>query len=318
MEDGEVMERFALHPRGPYALAASIRFLEGFTPAAYASAVPGHLHLAFVMEDSTGATGVCVRQAGEDVIGEVVGRSDVGAVRAQVARILSLDIDGSDFLLVGQRDPVIGSLQARYRGLRPVLFNSPYEAAAWALIGQRIRMQQAARIKARMAQTLGPEITIHGERLHAFPPPAQLATLDTFPGLTEEKMRRLRALGHAANTASLDAPRLRAMPVEDALAQLKELPGIGDFSAQLILLRGAGEPDYLPTAEPRLARAVALAYGLDHRPSAAELSRIAAAWRPYRTWATLLLRTTLEEETHESTRGTAPHSARAATERQAT
>ncbi len=293
------MERFALSPRGPYALAASVRFLEGFAPAAYGGAAPGHLHMAFVVNDGAAVAGVCVRDEGGVVVGEIVGEADPGVVRAQVARILSLDVDGSGFPAVGERDPVIGRLQARYPGLRPVLFYSPYEAAAWALIGHRIRIAQAARIKARMAEELGPAVTVHGERLHAFPGPARFADLDAVPGLTTQKVDRLRALACAAVGGALDAARLRALPVEDALVGLKELPGIGDFSAQLILLRGAGEPDYLPTAEPRLGRAVARAYGLDHPPSATDLADLAAAWRPYRTWATVLLRAMLEDETHE-------------------
>jgi DNA-3-methyladenine glycosylase II len=56
---------------------------------------------------------------------------------------------------VGERDPVIAGLQRRYPGLRPVAFWSPYEAAAWAVIGQRIRIRQAAGIKAAMARQLG-------------------------------------------------------------------------------------------------------------------------------------------------------------------
>jgi len=296
------MERFELRPRGPYALAASVRFLEGFAPAAYDGATPGHLHMAFIADDGAMA-GVCVRDEGGVVAGEIVGEADSDAVRAQVARILSLDVDGSDFPAVGARDPVIGSLQARYPGLRPVLFYSPYEAAAWALIGHRIRITQAARIKARMAEELGLGVTVHGERLHAFPGPARLADLDAFHGLTIQKVKRLRALGVAAADGALDAARLRALPPEDALARLKELPSIGDFSAQLILLRGAGEPDYLPTAEPRLGRAVARAYGLDHLPSAPDLAALAVAWRPYGAWTTLLLRTMLEDETHEITGG---------------
>ena len=55
-------------------------------------------------------------------------------------------------------------------------------------------------------------------------------------------------------------------PVADALADLKKLPGIGDFSAGLTVLRGANAPDAVPSAEPRLARAIALAYGLPARP----------------------------------------------------
>jgi hypothetical protein len=76
-------------------------------------------------------------------------------------------------------------------------------------------------------------------------------------------------------------------------------PVSGDFSAELVLLRGAGAPDEIPGHEPRLARAAALAYDLPQPPSAQELERISGNWRPYRTWVTLLLRTFLEEQTGE-------------------
>jgi len=95
----------------------------------------------------------------------------------------------------------------------------------------------------------------------------------------------------------LEAARLRAMPTDEALAALKAIKGIGDFAAQLILLRGAGLPDALSTSEPRLAEAVAMAYELDKPPDAGTLREIADGWRPYRTWVAVLLRTMLEDET---------------------
>jgi len=85
------------------------------------------------------------------------------------------------------------------------------------------------------------------------------------------------------------------------MADLKTLPGIGDFSAGLILLRGAGDPDALPEKEPRLARAVALAYRLPGPATPEQLRQISENWRPYRTWVTVLMRTQLEDETGEIT-----------------
>ena len=97
----------------------------------------------------------------------------------------------------------------------------------------------------------------------------------------------------------LDASALRALPADQALDRLEGLPGIGPFSAQLILVRGAGESDILPASDPRLARAVALAYGLDPAPSGPALEQLAANWRPHRSWVSFLLRVFLEEETNE-------------------
>jgi DNA-3-methyladenine glycosylase II len=83
------------------------------------------------------------------------------------------------------------------------------------------------------------------------------------------------------------------MPPGEALADLKKLPGIGDFSAGLTLLRGAGFPDAVPSGEPRLARAVELAYELPGPATPEQILAISENWRPYRTWVTLLLRTLL-------------------------
>ncbi|CAN5519557.1 DNA-3-methyladenine glycosylase [soil metagenome] len=291
-----------LRPAGPFSLAASGRFLEGFAPASYGGpAVTGHLHLAFIVDGTDSPVGVCCRQKRDpqgSVEVESFGEARPEAVRAQVRRILSLDVDGSGFSKVGKLDHVIGALQARYPGLRPVLFFSPYEAAAWAIIGARISIRQAARVKATMAERLGRKVDVHGERLHAFPDPTRLSQLDTFPGLFARKPEWLRGVAQAALDGQLDADRLRSLPTDEALAELRSIPGIGPFSAELILLRGAGEPDAVPTAEPRLRRAVGRAYGRPE-PSDEELIAIADGWRPYRTWAALLLRMALEDETGE-------------------
>jgi DNA-3-methyladenine glycosylase II len=291
------MRRFELAPEGPFSLAAAKAFLEGFAPAAHRAAEDGHLHLAFVPDGEEDAAGVCLRQPDGVVVGEVFGNADPEAVPGQVARMLSLDVDGSGFPEVGRRDPVVGGLQARWPGLRPVGFCSPYEAAAWALIAHRIRIVQAARIKARMAAELGQVVDVHGDRRPAFPGPARLAALEGFPGLYGRKVENLRELGQAAIDGHLDGARLRALPRDRALAELKQLPGIGDFSAELVLLRGAADPDHLPEHEPRLCRGAAIAYDLDEPPDRPWLERRAEAWRPYRTWVVLLLRVLLEAET---------------------
>src|ERR1035441_4600904 len=235
------METFTLVPRGPFSLAASIKFLEGFTPAAYRGSADDVLELAFPVEGSWQTAGVRVRQDAGDVTAEIVspaepgpdlmtavrsqverilsldvggsglpavrgvlpaeicGRGEPGpalmtAVRSQVERILSLDVDGSGFPAVGERDPVAWEIQRRYPGLRPVGFWSPYEAAAWTIIGHRIRITQAAAIKARMAEQLGEPVSFGDRVVHAFPAPQRLAGLDTFPGLAGRKPEWLRSL----------------------------------------------------------------------------------------------------------------------------
>jgi DNA-3-methyladenine glycosylase II len=286
---------------GPFSLQASTRFLEGFAPAGSHAGGEG-LALAFPVEGDWSTVGAVVRQSGNRVTATVYGDVEPEAVRAQLMRLLSLDVDGSGFPSLGQRDPVVGELQRRYPGLRPIGFWSPYEAAAWAILSHRLRITQAARVKQRLAEQLGVGVEMEGRQLRAFPAPQVLHRARWLDGVPERKLSWLRAIAEAAIEGLLDGARLRSLEPSQALAQLRDLPGIGPFGAELILIRGATHPDLFATQERRLHEEVARAYGLDH-PSIDALLEVAERWRPYRSWVALLLRRRREDETAEIASG---------------
>jgi len=296
-----VTRQYTLEPRGPFSLHSAISFLVGFAPAMHdRSGQVGHLHLAFVPDGERRAAGACVRSQDGEIVVEVSGAAEPGAAARQVERILSLDVDGSGFPDMGERDPAIGRLQARYPGLRPVSFPSPFEAGAWFVLSQRMQAAQAVALKARMTDELGERVQICGEERTAFPAPGVVAELEGLSGLPERKLATLRALAQAAAGGELDGERLRAMGGDAAVEELQRLPGVGPFTAQGIVVRGAGEPDYLATAEPRMAQAAARAYGLDAPLAPDELIRRGEAWRPYRAWVGVLLRLSLQDASHET------------------
>ena len=270
-----------LRPRGGFSLSAAATFAEGF-PGTIATREKDGLRFAWAVDDDWRTAQVTLRQTPETVRGELhhVSGDTAGRARDDVERILCLDVDGEGFSEVGRRDPVVAALQQRYPGLRPVLFYTPYEAATWTIIGHRIQMTQAIRIRERLASELGR----HG----AFPAPAELRRIaGPQKGLTGEKVERLRAIADAALDGGLGRTRLRSLGADRALADLQELPGIGPFSAELIWVRGVGDPDRMPTHEKRLAGAARAAYRLEDD---ADLAPVSDGWRPYRAWVALLLR----------------------------
>ncbi|GAA0254302.1 DNA-3-methyladenine glycosylase 2 family protein [Cryptosporangium japonicum] len=290
-----------LTPRGPFSLAASAQFLEGFGPARYRGPADGILRMAFPVE-TPGAVwpvvGLTVEQTGaDDVVRATFDVPPSPVVRdraaAQLARILSLDVDGSGFPDVGAADPVVGGLQRQFPGLRPVCFHSPYEAACWAVISHRVRISQAAAVKARLAAEYGERRRIEGFDTSAFPDPATLLTIDAFDGLPEVKLERLHGLARAAADGSLAAERLRALRPTEALAQLRGLPGVGPFSAELTLIRGAGAPDVFALAERRLHASMVELYRL-RGSEPARLREVARRWSPYRSWVSVLIRSARE------------------------
>jgi hypothetical protein len=115
------------------------------------------------------------------------------------------------------------------------------------VIAQRIRIVQASATKARMTAEHGETTDVGRRTVRAFPNPAKLARLSTINGLSETKLQRLRGVTEAALGGTLGATRLRSLPRSQALEELIAIAGIGPLSAELILLGGAGDPDFTPT-----------------------------------------------------------------------
>src|SRR5271169_2662223 len=93
---------FVFSPKGPFSLAASIRYLEGFAPAAYDSESAASLEMAFCVDGYWNPVGVRVQEENGAVHGTVHGCDTlasvvIAAAVEQVERIFSLDIDGRGF-----------------------------------------------------------------------------------------------------------------------------------------------------------------------------------------------------------------------------
>ncbi len=254
------------------------------------------MRLAFPVDGGAGYAGAVLRQRSPDgpvsVELQTAGSADEDRALRQIARVVSLDHDGEEFARVGERDPVIGRLQRAHPGQRPVLFHSPYEAAAWSIISARRPASQAARVRAAIGERFGTSSELAGQWLQVFPQPEALAELpDGVPGLNPAKVSRLRGVAQAALAGELDVERLHELGPEAAYEDVQRLKGIGPFYAGLVVLRAGGFADaMLLTAEPKVLSHTARFYGLEQPPSLERFAELAEAWRPFRTWTTVLIR----------------------------
>jgi DNA-3-methyladenine glycosylase II len=281
---------FALTPSGPFSWDAACDVVAHFSPLSRHWVGSGDpLRIAFSLDGSFEPVAVALRWDGGRLLGEVVGSLDVGAVARQVARIFSLDHDGSGFGDLARKDPALGPILAAFPGLRPVCFTSPYECAAWAVMSQRISMRQAAAIQNRLISRYGTRLEVADGEAWAFPTPGVLAGLTEFAGLAPVKVERLRGVAAAALDGLLDAERLRALGPVEAPAALRTIPGIGLFWSSGIYLRGCGIADEF-SDEPLALAALGEIYGLGDRPDAETLASLTDSYRPYRMWVTFLLR----------------------------
>lgn len=275
-------------PHG-FSLRAAAEFYAGFVPGSgMAVAATDRLALAFRLDHSFEAVAVQLRETEDRVLADVAGTRDAERVAQQVTRMLGLEADGEAWLEVGRRDAVVGKLQREFPGFFTAAKPSAYDAAAWGVISPRMNIRAAAKLKLELCARVGDSVELFGRAHHVFPSPTALLALRDFPGLPDIKLQRLHGVARAALDGTLDTERLRALPVEVALAQLQELPGVGPWTASHILCRGAALRDAVPSVEPRLLHGLAHAYAIT-APSPENLLQLAEAWRPFRMWVCVLL-----------------------------
>src|ERR1700760_4535158 len=107
-----ITSSFTISPRGPFSLAEAGTFGFGQRDG---RGFDGVMRLAFCLDGYMTHAAAEVRQdAAGDVHTTVFAPpgTDLTAVRGQVARVLSLDHDATQFTAIADRDPVIGRLQA--------------------------------------------------------------------------------------------------------------------------------------------------------------------------------------------------------------
>lgn len=204
-----------------------------------------------------------------------------GIVR-RVRRIFDLSADPLAIRDDLGRDPLLAPLVAERPGLRVPGAWDGFEVAIRAILGQQITVVAAVNLAAKLVAEHGePLRPVYGNGLtHIFPTPARIAQAHLL-GMPAARARALSAVAAAAlANPNLFSP---SQTLEDAIAKLRSIRGIGEWTAQYIAMRVLREPDAFPAADIGLLRALTRAE--EGRPSAAEVVERAEAWRPWRAYA---------------------------------
>jgi AraC family transcriptional regulator, regulatory protein of adaptative response / DNA-3-methyladenine glycosylase II len=170
-------------------------------------------------------------------------------------------------------------------GLRVLGAWDAFELAVRAVLGQQISVAGASTLCGRLVQAFGKPLSLGRGLTHLFPTPEALASAEiAVIGVPQARAHTLRALASAVanQTLRLDAAR----GLDDAVARLRRVPGIGEWTAHYIAMRALGEPDAFPASDLGLRKAL----GGERAPlSPTEVASLAEAWRPWRAYAAMAL-----------------------------
>jgi AraC family transcriptional regulator, regulatory protein of adaptative response / DNA-3-methyladenine glycosylase II len=170
------------------------------------------------------------------------------------------------------------------------------ELAIQAILGQQVSLAAARTLASRLVAANGDLIKIADPTLtHLFPRAGAIAEADLSKlGVPATRQATLYALARAVagGTLALDPGADRT----ETHQQLTRLPGIGEWTAGYIVMRALGDPDTFLPSDLGIKKAGArLGLGSNARA----MSDHAAAWRPWRSYATHQLWATLSDTPKE-------------------
>jgi 3-methyladenine DNA glycosylase/8-oxoguanine DNA glycosylase len=201
-----------------------------------------------------------------------VARSEL---KETLRKILGLDVDPEPPRRLAEADRELRPTALALRGMRPPRFAEWFEAFVNVVPFQQLSLDAGLAIVGRLVERFGKYLEHGARRFDAFPTAqaiagARLAALREC-GLSARKAESLRHLARAIESGELTEEKISGMPTDVALRTLIELPGIGPWSAGLVLLRGLGRMDVFPPGDVGAARRLGSLMGPRSRAS---LSRV--------------------------------------------
>ncbi len=193
---------------------------------------------------------------------------------------------------LGAADRTLAALIAEHGPCRLHLRAAePFETLIASIVGQQLSSRAAAAIHGRLLALAGaPPLTaeallrLDAERLRG-------------AGLSRAKVRYLRAAAEAQRDRRLDWARIAALDDEAAIRELVQLPGVGRWTAEMLLIFAFGRLDVYAFGDLGLRRTVERLYRGGRPLTDLGLRRITNRWRPYRSVASWYLWRYLDGET---------------------
>ena len=170
-------------------------------------------------------------------------------------------------------------------GLRVPGSLNGYELAVRAVLGQQITVAAARTLAQRLVQRFGAPIATPIAGLHHLFPAAEVLAVAEGDALGQLGIVRQRQGAIVAIARAVAERRLHlhaGADVPATVAALKELPGIGDWTAQYIAMRALRWPDAFPAGDVALHKALGVR---EMKQPAREAEAASQAWKPWRSYA---------------------------------
>ncbi len=208
---------------------------------------------------------------------------DLAEVYARVRRMFDLDAEPSVIASVLSKDPQLKSIVKQEPGLRIPGAYDGFEIGVRAILGQQVSVAGARTLALRLLKQFGEPVLqgVDGQPANFFPSAARLAEVELqaigMPGARAKAIQNFaRAVRDFDITFRID------QALDQFVAQVAALPGLGPWTAHYIAARALGHPDAFPAGDLILRKIFA---NNDDALRERELETQSQTWRPWRAYA---------------------------------
>ncbi|PIT88857.1 MAG: DNA-3-methyladenine glycosylase 2 family protein [Candidatus Levybacteria bacterium CG10_big_fil_rev_8_21_14_0_10_36_7] len=186
-------------------------------------------------------------------------------------------------------DPILFEAASKIKVIELQVYKDPFVRLTRSIVGQQLSVKAAATIYGRFEALLKNQIT----------PQKILKTSDEKlrgVGLSFQKIKYLKDLSEKVKSKEINLNNLESLPDEEISIQLIKVKGIGLWTIEMFLMFHLGRPDIFSNGDLGLRNAIQKLYKLKNKPTEKQLLKITKKWSPFRTYASMILWRSLDNQ----------------------
>ena len=228
-----------------------------------------------------------------ELTGDDLTDADADRAGRQIKWLLGCDQDLRPFYDAVTGDTVLSDVVNDFYGYHNTRTASVYEALVQAVLGQQIATNVSRIIRSLLVENYGVRATIADREWYAFPRAESLAVAEVDDlrqlKLSYRKAEYIQGIARSAVDSDDNLDGVHDLEDDEVVKRMVAMRGVGQWTAQWVLVRALARPDGFPIGDLALRRTVSSLYFGGEEIDDRQLLEFSERWSPWRSYATSYL-----------------------------